>query len=456
MSTEILARVQFAFTTMFHYIFPPLSIGLGLLLVMMEGAWLRTKNPLYHQMAHFWTKVFALIFGIGVASGIVLEFEFGTNWATYSRYVGDIFGSALAAEGIFAFFLESGFLAILVFGWNKVSPRMHFFATCMVALGSSFSAIWIIVANSWMQTPAGYKIVGDGMHARARITDFWAMVLNPSSLDRLSHTVSAAYLTGALLVTSVGAYYLRKGRHEAFGRASVKFGLAVAGVALVLQAVTGHQSAIGVSRNQPAKFAAMEGHARTGPADITLLGYVDSLTGESTGIKVPNMGSFMLSFDATKSVKGLDQIPVENRPPLQLTFQMFHLMLAVAGALSAIIGAALFMWWRGTLWKCAPMLTVLSWAVILPQIGNQAGWIAAEVGRQPWIVYNMLRTSDALSKAVKANQILASLVMFIFLYALLFALFVYLLDKRIKQGPEEAEEAEPMGQIRQDVAEVIA
>lgn len=456
MSTEILARVQFAFTTMFHYIFPPLSIGLGLLLVMMEGAWLRTKNPLYHQMAHFWTKVFALIFGIGVASGIVLEFEFGTNWATYSRYVGDIFGSALAAEGIFAFFLESGFLAILVFGWHKVSPRMHFFATCMVALGSSFSAIWIIVANSWMQTPAGYQIVGEGLQARAKITDFWAMVLNPSSLDRLSHTVSAAYLTGALLVASVGAYYLRRGRHEAFGRASVKFGLAVAGVALVLQAVTGHQSAIGVSRNQPAKFAAMEGHGVTGPAGITLVGYVDAKTGESTGIKIPNMGSFLLSFDATKSVKGLDQIPVENRPPLQLTFQMFHLMLAVAGVMTAIVGAALFMWWRGTLWKSGPMLTLLSWAVILPQIGNQAGWIAAEVGRQPWIVYNMLRTSDALSKAVKANQIVASLVLFIVLYALLFALFVYLLDRRIKQGPEESEETAPMGQTRLEVAEVMA
>lgn len=458
MSTEILARVQFAFTTMFHYIFPPLSIGLGLLLVMMEGAWLWTKNPLYHRMAHFWTKVFALIFGIGVASGIVLEFEFGTNWATYSRYVGDIFGSALAAEGVFAFFLESGFLAILVFGWNKVSPKMHFFSTCMVALGSSFSAIWIIVANSWMQTPAGYRIEGEGLHAKARITDFWAMVLNPSSLDRLSHTVSAAYLTGALLVASVGAYYLRKGRHLAFGKASVKLGLGVAAVALVLQAVTGHQSAIGVSRNQPAKFAAMEGHAKTGPADITLLGYVDSATGESKGLKVPNMGSLMLTFDPKAPVKGLDQIPVQNRPPLQLTFQMFHLMLAVAGALAVIIGISLFMWWRGTLWRSGPMLTALSWAVILPQIGNQAGWIAAEVGRQPWIVYNMLRTSDALSKAVKANQIVASLVLFIFLYALLFALFVYLLDKRIKHGPDEAlmDEADPMGPMRLDTVEVMA
>lgn len=192
MSTEILARFQFAFTSAFHYLFPPLSIGLGLILVIMEGLYLKTGKPIYHQMTKFWVNVFAVIFSLGVATGIVLEFEFGTNWATYSRYVGDIFGSALAAEGIFAFFLESGFLAVLVFGWDRVSPKVHFLSTCMVALGSTFSAVWIIVANSWMQTPAGYKIVGEGRTTRAEITDFWAMVFNPSAMDRLSHTVSAA------------------------------------------------------------------------------------------------------------------------------------------------------------------------------------------------------------------------------------------------------------------------
>ena len=187
MSVEILARIQFAFTIAFHYIYPPLSIGLGVLLVMMEGMFLKTKDRIYERMTKFWVKIFALTFAMGVATGIVMEFEFGTNWATYSRYVGDVFGSALAAEGIFAFFLESGFLAILVFGWKKVSPKMHFFSTCMVSLGSMLSAVWIVVANSWMQTPAGFHIVGDGMNARAEITDFWAMVFNPSSMDRLIH-----------------------------------------------------------------------------------------------------------------------------------------------------------------------------------------------------------------------------------------------------------------------------
>ena len=193
MDVETLSRIQFAFTISFHYIYPPLSIGLGVMLVFMEGMYLKTGNIIYENMTRFWIKIFALIFGIGVATGIVMEFEFGTNWATYSRYVGDIFGSALAAEGIFAFALESGFLGLLLFGWNRVSPKVHFFSTIMVALGSMFSAIWIVVANSWQQTPAGFHIVGEGLKARAEVTDFWAMVFNPSSLDRLSHVLIAAF-----------------------------------------------------------------------------------------------------------------------------------------------------------------------------------------------------------------------------------------------------------------------
>ena len=202
METEILARIQFAFTIGFHYIYPPLSIGLGLMLVIMEGMYLKTGLKVYEDMTRFWIKIFALIFGIGVATGIIMEFEFGTNWATYSKYVGDIFGSALAAEGIFAFALEAGFLGILLFGWNRVSSKVHFFSTLMVFLGSAFSAIWIVVANSWQQTPAGFHIVGEGMNARAEITDFWAMVFNPSSVDRINHVWIGSFLSGAFLVLS--------------------------------------------------------------------------------------------------------------------------------------------------------------------------------------------------------------------------------------------------------------
>ena len=203
MDVLTLSRIQFGLTIGFHYIYPPLSIGLGIMLVCMEGIWLKTKNPIYHQMARFWTKVFALTFAIGVATGIVMEFEFGTNWATYSRFVGDVFGSALAAEGIFAFFLESGFLAVLLFGWDKVGRKLHFFSTCMVCLGAHFSAVWIVVANSWMQTPAGYHIVGEGMHARAEVTNFCQVIFNPSTLERLTHTICGAWCAGAFLVVSV-------------------------------------------------------------------------------------------------------------------------------------------------------------------------------------------------------------------------------------------------------------
>ena len=224
MNVLTLSQIQFTLTASFHYIYPPLSIGLGVMLVLMEALWLATAKPIYHQMARFWTKVFALTFAIGVATGIVMEFEFGTNWATYSRYVGDVFGSALAAEGIFAFFLESGFLAVLLFGWDRVGRKVHFLATCMVCLGAHFSAIWIIAANSWMQTPAGYHIVGEGMTARAEITDFWAMVFSPSFTDRLFHTLCGGWQAGAFLVVSVSAWYLLKNRHQEFARAPCAWG----------------------------------------------------------------------------------------------------------------------------------------------------------------------------------------------------------------------------------------
>ena len=305
-----LSRLQFAFTITFHYLYPPLSIGLGVLLVAIEALWLKTKKPLYHQMARFWTKVFALTFAIGVATGIVMEFEFGTNWATYSRYVGDVFGSALAAEGIFAFFLESGFLAVLLFGWDKVGPKMHFFATCMVALGAHFSAIWIIVANSWMQTPAGFHIVGEGLHARAEITDFWAMVFNPSSMDRLRHTVVGAWQAGAWLMVSIGAWYLLRKQHRAFALASMKIGLVLSLTASVLTLVTGDRSAKGVAQNQPAKFAALEGHWETGPqAPLHVVGWVDAKTETTRGLALPGMLSWLAYGDAAHPVTGQFHLP---------------------------------------------------------------------------------------------------------------------------------------------------
>lgn len=436
MNVEILSRIQFAFTVAFHYIYPPLSIGLGVILVIMEGMYLRTGNKVYEEMTRFWIKIFALIFGIGVATGIVMEFEFGTNWAAYSRYVGDVFGSALAAEGIFAFALESGFLGILLFGWNRVSPKVHFFSTIMVALGSMFSAIWIVVANSWQQTPAGFEIEGEGMKARAIITDFWEMVFNPSSMDRLSHVIIGAFLAGSFLVLSVNAYYILKNRYVEIAKKAFKIALVVATFSSLLQLVTGHHSANGVAKHQPAKLAAFEGHMDSlAVADMYILGWVDRESGQVSGIKIPKGLTFLLHQDFTTPVLGLKAFKVEDRPgAVNAVFQLYHLMVAIGIILIGMTLFASFLWYLGKLFEYRWLLSVFAWGVILPQIANQVGWFAAEMGRQPWVVYGLLRTSDALSESVRAEQVMFSLILFTFVYTLLFALFVYLLNKKIKHG----------------------
>ena len=439
MDVETLSRIQFAFTVSFHYIYPPLSIGLGVMLVFMEGMYVKTGKKIYETLTRFWIKIFALIFGIGVATGIVMEFEFGTNWATYSRYVGDIFGSALAAEGIFAFALESGFLGLLLFGWNRVSTKVHFFATIMVALGSMFSAIWIVVANSWQQTPAGFHIVGEGIKARAEVTDFWAMVFNPSSVDRLSHVLIGAFLAGSFLVLSVHAYYLLKNRHVEISKKAFKMALIVATISGLLQLVTGHHSANGVAVNQPAKLAAFEGHYDSlNVADMYLFGYVNNATQTVTGVKIPGGLSFLLHNNFTTPVKGLNAFPVNNRPKqVNAIFQVYHLMIAIGIAIIALTLFAVFLWWRGKLFNYRWLMLIFSFSVLLPQLGNQLGWFSAEMGRQPWVVYGLLRTSDALSKSVRANQVMFSLILFTTIYSILFILFIYLLNKKIQHGFEE-------------------
>ncbi len=439
MDVEILSRIQFAFTVSFHYIYPPLSIGLGLIMVILESLYLRTRNEEYHQLARFWTRIFALTFGLGVATGIVMEFEFGTNWATYSRFVGDIFGSALAAEGIFAFALESGFLGVLLFGWNRVKPIVHFISTIGVFLGSLFSAIWIVVANSWQQTPAGYHIVGEGLDARAEIVDFWAMVFNPSSVDRLVHVWFGAFLAGAFLVLSVHAWYLLKNRHVEISKKAFRIALVVATVGSLAQLLAGHRSAEGVAVNQPAKLAAFEGHFDTlAPADLYVFGWVDKESQTVTGLGIPGGTSFMLDQDFSTPVKGLNAFAKEDRPTaLNAIFQFYHLMVACGMAMIALTLLATFFWWRGNLFEQRWLLWAFVFAVLLPNVANQVGWFSAEMGRQPWVVYGLLRTSDALSKVVQANQVLFSLILFTLIYSLLFALFLYLLNKKIQHGPEE-------------------
>jgi cytochrome d ubiquinol oxidase subunit I len=438
MDIEFLSRIQFAFTIAFHYIYPPLSIGLGVALVVFEGMYLRTKDKQYEQLTKFWIKIFALIFGIGVATGIVMEFEFGTNWAAYSRYVGDIFGSALAAEGVFAFALESTFLGVLLFGWNRVNPKVHFFSTIMVTLGSMFSAIWIVVANSWQQTPAGYKIVGEGMSARAEITDFWAMVFNPSSVDRIMHVWIGAFLAGTFLVLSVHAYYILKNRYVEQSKKAFGVILVIATISALAQLVTGHGSANGVAVNQPAKLASFEGHYDSlAVADMYLFGWVDDSAQKVTGVKIPGGLSFLLHQDFKTPVTGLNAFDKNDRPDMvNFVFQTYHIMIIIGMGLIGLTLFSLFLWRKGKLFSQRWLMIVFSFSVLLPQISNQVGWYSAEVGRQPWVVYGLLRTSDALSENVKAEQVLFSLILFTIVYLILFGLFIYLLNKKIQTGLE--------------------
>ena len=461
-----LSRLQFGLTIGFHYLFPPLTIGLGLLMVIMEGTYLATGNRIYESLAKFWTKIFGLIFAMGVATGIVMEFQFGTNWATYSRFVGDVFGAALAAEGIFAFFLESGFLAVLVFGWDRVSSRMHFFSTVMVALGSVFSAVWIVVANSWQQTPAGFEIVRQTLEnghvvERAQLLDFWAAVFNHSTIERLTHVLIGCYIAGAFVVLSVSAFYLLRRRHEDFARRGFMIALPVALVFSVLMLVSGHSQARNVGRTQPAKLAAFEGHFNTntdGGAPLSIVGWVDEQNETTHGIAIPGMLSFLMYDNWTAPVKGLNDPAVKpyGRPPVNVVFQAYHAMVGLGMLFIGLTALAGVLWLTGRLFRQRWLLWVFVFAVLGPIAANELGWIAAEIGRQPWIVYpqlvqdaggaytveNGLRTADAASIAVSGGEVLTSIIMFGLIYLLLLITWLFILDRKIRHGPESPEQLE--------------
>ena len=455
MDVLTLSRLQFAFTIMFHYLFPPLAIGLSVVLVYLEGMYLGTKDPLYETATKFWTKIFGLNFAMGVVTGIVMEFEFGTNWAVYSRYVGDVFGSALAAEGIFAFFLESGFLALLIFGWERVGPKMHFFATVMVALGSIFSSIWITVANSWQQTPAGFElrehIVNQRVMLRAEITDFWAMVLSPSSLPRLVHVWIGAFILGAFFVMSISAWYLLRNKHLEFARRSFAGALVLATISSLAQFVSGDFTAKNVAQHQPAKLAAMEGLFHTqSAAPLTLFGWPDQEQQRvKYGLSIPGLLSWLTRGDRAQEVAGLDDLgPQWGVPPVWMTFQAYHLMVAMGMLFITSTLYASWARWRGKLFQQRWLLWYFVLAVVPAFVANELGWVTAEVGRQPWSVYPTwvngqpvggLRTSEALSEVVRSEQVLASIIMFALIYAVLFLLWVIVLNHKIQQGPETAD-----------------
>ena len=471
MDVVILSRIQFALTIMFHYLFPPLTIGLGIIIAYLEGMSLWKKDQSYMDAARFWTGIFGVNFAIGVATGIVMEFEFGTNWAMYSRFVGDVFGSALAAEGIFAFFLESGFLAILVYGHGRVSPLFHFFAACMVALGSIFSSVWITIANSWQQTPAGHEIVQmtrdgkpwfiDGQPImRAEIHDFWAMVFNPSAVHRLIHVWLGCFIMGGCLVLSISAWYLLKGKHEEFARKSLRGGLFLCLFSCLGIFLSGHFQAKNVYEHQPAKLAAFEGHFESGVADMSLIGMPNEETETvDMNVTLPGGLSFLLHEDFSEEVIGLDKFRPEDRPPVKIPYFAYHMMIGSGVGLTLLMVLGTFWLWRGTLFDKRWVLWLFVGSIIPAIVANEAGWVAAEVGRQPWIVqaplqvdesgerviddqgyfvyesHLGLRTNDAVSKAITSEQVLTSIIMFGTIYFLLGILWLFILNKKVQAGP---------------------
>lgn len=454
-----LSRAQFALTVMFHYLFPPLSIGLGLLMVIMEGLFLRTGDPQYAAMTRFWTRIFAANFAVGVATGIAMEFQFGTNWAAYSRFVGDVFGSALAAEGIFAFFLESGFLAVLVFGWDRVGPRMHFFSTVMVFLGSTFSAVWIVIANSWQQTPAGYHLVEHEGVMRAEITDFWAMVFNPSSMHRLGHVLLGSFILGAFFVMSISAWYLLRRRHEAFARKSFTIALVVGALASWGELVSGHSQARAVAENQPAKLAAFEGHfvsAEHG-TEMWIIGWPNvEAQRVDYGISIPKMLSFLVYDDFERPVAALDRFAPQDRPPVVVPFISYHVMVGLGMLFIGMTSLGLLLWWRGRLFSQRWLLWGFVVAVLGAYLANQTGWVAAEVGRQPWVVYGLLRTSDAVSALVPAEQVLISIIAFGLVYLALLAVWLFVINEKIRHGPLEPETIAEAARAREGLVAAAA
>ncbi len=548
----VLSRIQFAMTVSFHYLFPPLTIGLGLLLVAMEWRWLRTGDPVWDRASRFWTQIFAVNFALGVATGIVMEFEFGTNWAEYSRFVGDVFGSMLAAEGVWAFFLESGFLAVLVFGRDRVSPRFHFFSALMVCLGSIFSSVWIVMANSWMQTPDGFSIepmlrggepwiVEGDLMTRAVMVDYFAAILNPSTANRLTHVWTGAMTMGAFLVLSISSYWILRRRHLEVATRSFTMALVLAALGTTGTLMTGDANARMVAMHQPAKLAAMEGVYETAPTltPITAFGIPNDAE-QKVELEVGMPGGLTalvyrrLHDEAGRplNVPGLDLVAPDQRATTPMVYASFHIMVGCGSFLVGIVVLGMYFRARGTIWNQRWLLLLFAMGVVPAVLANQFGWFTAELGRQPWVVHpasprvdpslgvmsplwvvnpeaspaeqvrqwtpgddgadfagwhypygrvivrdaagttrlladgaepaegetivydgtRSMRTSKGLSTAVRSGAILWACVMFLLIYGLLTALWIFVLNRKIHHGPDddkpEGDESGLLGAVR--------
>jgi cytochrome d ubiquinol oxidase subunit I len=442
MDVVTLSRLQFAVTSMFHFIFVPLTLGLVLLVAWMETCYVRTGNEMYKRMAQFWGKLFLINFALGIVTGITLEFQFGMNWAEYSRYVGDIFGAPLAIEATVAFFLESVFIGIWAFGWDKVSKKVHLLSIWMVAIASNLSALWILLANGWMQNPVGYVLRENSAGVvRAEMVDFWAMLTNPYGVWKFYHTIVSSYTVAVFFVLGISAWHLLRNSNPEFFKASFRMASYFGVVVILLVLFTGDYQAEVVAQYQPAKLAAMESQWETkSNAGIYMLAWPDS-ENERNAIEaayVPGVLSYLSYRDVNAEVKGLKDFPREDRPPVLPVFLSFRAMIGLGTFMAFAIFVSTFFVWRGNFDKQRLWLRLLIYAIPVPYIANQLGWLVAEVGRQPWIVYGVLRTSDAVSTSISVTQVVISLAGFTLLYGGLGIIDIYLLVKFARKGPEEA------------------
>jgi len=443
MDVLMLSRLQFAAATFFHFLFVPLTLGLSILIAIMETKYVRSGDEEYRRMAKYWGKIFLVNFAVGVVTGITLEFQFGTNWSRYSRYVGDIFGSLLAIEATLAFFLESTFLAVWAFGWNRLSPRLHCVCIWLVAAASSLSALWIIIANAWMQHPVGYVL----RNGRAEMSDFLAVITQPFAIQQFFHTVSGAYILSGFVVMGISAYHLLRRQHTTFFTKSFRLALTFALIFSVAEVVQGHIHGAEVAKIQPTKLAAMESLWETQANAPQVLFLIPDEKNERNLVefgRIPGALSMLAYHSPQAVVKGLKDFPKEDRPPVALTFLSFRLMVGLGFlfVLLTVVG-----WFKRRKLESSPgYLKVMLYAMPLPYLALQAGWMVTEVGRQPWIVYGLMRTRDAVSP-IAASQVGVTLTAFILVYSLLGAVAFYLMAKFARQGPEPAPAGVNSGEV---------
>ena len=437
----IMARLQFAVTVSFHILFPSLTIGLAGYLAFMEWRWLATKNDVYLKLYKFWVKIFALTFGMGVVSGIVLSYQFGTNWAEFSRIGGPVLGPVIAYEVLTAFFLEAGFLGVMLFGWDKVGNRLHFLATCLVAFGTALSAFWILAANSWMQTPAGAEIV-DGIFIPQ---DWLEIIFNPSAPFRIVHMITASFLTAALVIAGISAIYLLQKRHEEVAKAGFSMAVWALMVLAPAQIVIGDFHGINTLEHQPIKLAAIEGNWETQScAPMVIFGIPDEDEQRNLlEVSVPCVASLYLTHSWDGVVPGLKEAPLSEQPPVGVVFWSFRVMVGLGLIFLAAAVWGVFARMRGTLFEARNLQRLHALLIPAGFIAILGGWFTTEVGRQPYIIYGHLTVADAISPVVSGNAILVTLALFLLVYGAIFGAYLYYMVRMVQKGPEELEAIQP-------------